>query len=69
MIHGVLDFVTENLEQIDKKEFESQEFVSFKDRFQPFILLAIGLLFFDIFIFETKTNGYNKSIYLMKISG
>ena len=52
----VLDFVTENLEQIDKKEFESQEFVSFKDRFQPFILLAIGLLFFDIFIFETKTK-------------
>lgn len=53
---AVLDFVAQALDQIDKKEFESQEFVSYKDRFQPFIFMAIVLLFLDIFIFETKTK-------------
>ncbi len=57
---AVLDFVAQSLDQIDKKEFESQEFVSYKDRFQPFILLVIVLLFLDIFIFETKTIWIQK---------
>ncbi|MCY4162204.1 MAG: VWA domain-containing protein [Flavobacteriaceae bacterium] len=53
---AVLDFVAQALGQMDKKEFESQEFVRYKDRFQPFIFIAIVLLFLDIFIFETKTK-------------
>lgn len=57
---AVLDFVAQSLDQIDKKEFESQEFISYKDRFQPFIFMVIVLLFLDIFIFETKTKWIQK---------
>ena len=53
---AVLEFVSQVLDRIDKREFEAQEFVSYKDRFQPFLLLALLLLFMDVFIFHTKTR-------------
>ena len=37
----VLDFVSEQLKAMDKKEFEAKKFVSFKDRFQAFLLAAL----------------------------
>ena len=52
----VLEFVTEQLKAMDKKEFEAKKFVSYKDRFQSFLLGALLFLLIDLFLFETKTK-------------
>ena len=56
----VLDFVTEQLKALDKKEFEAKKFVSYKDRFQPFLIAALLFLLLDLFLFETKTKWVQK---------
>jgi Ca-activated chloride channel family protein len=45
---------------MDKKEFEAKKFVSYKDRFQDFLIIGLALLFFDLFLFETKTKWVQK---------
>lgn len=40
---------------MEKKEFETKQFVDFKDQFQWFLGAAIALLFLDIFLLERKT--------------
>ena len=57
---AVLDFVSEQLKAMDKKEFEAKKFVSYKDRFQPFLLVALIFLIIDLFLFETKTKWVQK---------
>ena len=57
---AVLDFVTEQLKAMDKKEFEAKKFVSYKDRFQPFLIGALFFLLIDLFLFETKTKWVQK---------
>ena len=57
---NVLDFVSEQLKAMDKKEFEAKKFVSFKDRFQAFLLAALIFLLIDLFLFETKTKWVQK---------
>ena len=52
----VLDFVSEQLKAMDKKEFEAKKFVSFKDRFQAFLLASLIFLLIDLFLFESKTK-------------
>ena len=37
---AVLEFVSETLKQMEKKEFEAKKFVSYKDRFQPFLIAS-----------------------------
>ena len=56
----VLDFVSEQLKAMDKKEFEAKKFVSFKDRFQAFLFAALIFLLIDLFLFETKTKWVQK---------
>jgi len=56
----VLDFVSEQLKAMDKKEFEAKKFVSYKDRFQAFLIGALVLLFIDLFLYETKTKWVQK---------
>jgi len=56
----VLDFVSEQLKAMVKKEFEAKKFVSFKDRFQAFLLAALIFLLIDLFLFETKTKWVQK---------
>ena len=56
----VLDFVSEQLKAMDKKEFEAKKFISFKDRFQAFLLAALIFLLIDLFLFETKTKWVQK---------
>ncbi|UNY99972.1 VWA domain-containing protein [Zhouia spongiae] len=55
-----VDFVTETLNQMDKKEFETKQFADFKDQFQWFLGAAIFLLFMDIFFLERKTAWLTK---------
>jgi Ca-activated chloride channel family protein len=57
---AVLDFVSEQLKAMDKKEFEAKKFVSYKDRFQPFLIVALIFLIMDLFLFETKTKWIQK---------
>ena len=57
---AVLDFVSEQLKAMDKKEFEAKKFVSYKDRFQPFLGAALLFLLIDLFLFETKTKWIQK---------
>jgi Ca-activated chloride channel family protein len=57
---AVVDFVLETLKKMDKKEFEAKKFVSYKDRFQPFLIGALFFLLIDLFLFETKTKWVQK---------
>lgn len=56
----VLDFVAQTLKDMDKKEFEAKKFVSYKDRFQPFLMGALIFLFLELLLFETKTKWIQK---------
>jgi len=53
---AVLEFVSETLKQMEKKEFEAKKFVSYKDRFQPFLIVGFLLLLIEILLFETQTK-------------
>ena len=56
----VVEFVTETLSQMDKKEFEAKQFADFKDQFQWFLGGAIFFLFLDLFFLERKTDWVKK---------
>ena len=51
-----LELVKTKLDKIDESEFESSEFVEYKQQFQIFILLSLLFIISDIFIFQTKTK-------------
>ena len=51
-----LKLVKTKLDKIDKSEFESSQFVEYKQQFQIFILLSLLFIISDIFIFQTKTK-------------
>ena len=51
-----LEYVKVKLDKIDKSEFETSQFVEYKQQFQIFILIALLLIIVDIFIFQTKTK-------------
>lgn len=52
----VLEFVSERLKAMDKKEFEAKKFVSYKDQFQAFLFAAFLLLLGERIVFATKTK-------------
>lgn len=56
----VVDEVTELLQNLDKKEFESQQIASFNDQFQWFLGLGIFFLFLEIFFLERQTEWIKK---------
>ena len=51
-----LENVKVKLDKIDKSEFETSQFVEYKQQFQIFILLDLLFIIVDIFIFQTKTK-------------
>lgn len=51
-----LELVKTKLDKIDKSEFESSQFLEYKQQFQIFILLSLLFIISDIFIFQTKTK-------------
>jgi len=59
----VLEKVTENLQNMDKTEFEAKQFADYQSQFQWFLGLAILLLLLDVFLLERKT----KWIYKMNL--
>ena len=55
-----VEFIKNELLQMDKKEFEAKQFAEYKDQFQWFIGAALLLLFLDIFILDRKTKWLKK---------
>ncbi|THD69475.1 VWA domain-containing protein [Robertkochia marina] len=56
----VIEYVTDTLAQMDKKEFEAKQFADFKDQFQWFLGGALLFLFIDVFLLERKTAWLRK---------
>ena len=56
----VVDFVKNALENIEKTEFETQQFTDYNSQFQWFLGIAFVLLFTDIFLLEKKTKWIRK---------
>jgi Ca-activated chloride channel family protein len=56
----VVEYVSETLAQMDKKEFEAKQFADFKDQFQWFLGGALLLLFLDVFFLERRTAWLRK---------
>ena len=52
--------IIETVEQMEKKEFESQVFADYEDQFQWFLGLALLLLVLDTFVLERKTQWFKR---------
>ena len=52
----VAEYVKKALENIERTEFESQEFTDFNSQFQWFLGFAMVILFADLFLAERKTE-------------
>ena len=57
---GVLDYVKNALDNIQRTEFESTQMADFKSQFQWFLGFAFFLLFLDVFLLEKKTKWVEK---------
>jgi Ca-activated chloride channel family protein len=49
-------YISDQLNQMDKKEFEAKQYAEYKDQFQWFLGIGLLLLFLDIFLLERKTQ-------------
>jgi len=52
----VVEFVKKSLENIERNEFESEQFTDFNSQFQWFIGIAFVLLAIDVLLLERKTK-------------
>ncbi len=53
-------YIRDQLNQMDKKEFEAKQYAEYKDQFQWFLGIGLLLLFLDIFLLERKTQWLKK---------
>ena len=56
----VVEEISKRLKEMDKKEFESKQFVAYKDQFQWFISFAILFLSLELLVFKKKTYWVKK---------
>lgn len=56
----VVEEVTEELQNIEKTEFEAKQFADYKSQFQWFLGIALALFFLDIFVLEKSTAWLRK---------
>ena len=56
----VVDEIINKLKEMDKREFESKQFISFKDQFQWFIGIGLILILIDSIIYSKKTKWIEK---------
>lgn len=56
----VIEYVKKALDNIEKSEFESQQFTDFNSQFQWFLGIAFALLCIDILLLEKKTRWLKK---------
>jgi len=55
-----VEFIKEELNKMDKKEFEAKQFAEFKDQFQWFLGIGLLFLFLEIFLLDRKTGWLKK---------
>lgn len=55
-----VEFIKDQLDQMDKKEFEAKQFAEYKDQFQWFLAIGLFFLFLDIFLLDRKTAWLKK---------
>lgn len=55
-----VEAIKEQLDQMDKKEFEAKQFAEYKDQFQWFLAIGLFFLFLDIFLLDRKTKWLKK---------
>lgn len=55
-----VEAIISTIEDMEKKEFESQVFADYEDQFQWFLGLALLLLILDVFILERKTQWFKR---------
>jgi len=55
-----VNYIKEQLLQMDKKEFEAKQFAEYKDQFQWFLGAGLLLFFLDIFVLDRKTKWLKK---------
>ena len=53
---SAVEYIKEQLDQMDKKEFEAKQFAEYKDQFQWFLGLGFLFIFLDIFLLDRKTQ-------------
>lgn len=56
----VVEYVKNALDNIEKTDFESEQFTDFNSQFQWFLGIAFALLLVDIFLLEKKTKWVKK---------
>lgn len=62
-------FIKDQLQQLDKKEFEAKQFSEYKDQFQWFLGVGALFLLMDVFFLNRKTawlkklNLFNEKVY------
>lgn len=57
---NAVEYIKEQLNQMDKKEFEDKQFAEYKDQFQWFLGIGLFFLFLDVFILDRKTKWLKK---------
>jgi Ca-activated chloride channel family protein len=55
-----VEYIKEQLNQMDKTEFEAKQFAEYKDQFQWFLGGGLLFLFLDIFVLDRKTKWLRK---------
>jgi len=55
-----VEFIKEQLLQMDRQEFEAKQFAEFKDQFQWFLGAGLLFLFLDVFTLDRKTKWLRK---------
>lgn len=55
-----LNSVLNQLDKLEKKQFDSKMYSDYEDRFQPFILVALFFLLTDAFLTERKSKLYKR---------
>ena len=55
-----VEYIKEQLGQLDKKEFEAKQIADFKDQFQWFLGAGLLFLFLDVFLLDRKTKWLRK---------
>ncbi|WP_318343759.1 VWA domain-containing protein [Flagellimonas baculiformis] len=57
---NAVEYIKEQLDRMDKTEFEAKQFAEYKDQFQWFLAAGFLFLFLDIFVLDRKTQWLKK---------
>lgn len=57
---NAVEYIKEQLNRMDKTEFEAKQFAEYKDQFQWFLAAGFLFLFLDIFVLDRKTQWLKK---------